>query len=131
MLHCRRRSILIAALGLAGGLLGALCGHEEDRIRLTNADSGRTIVVHVGDEFDIALEVPVGPFYYGTPVVSSGSVRFLNEFDEVPGPPVNPGGGKTQRFEFEAVSAGQADITIQRELPGGSPQTFQVTVQVH
>ncbi len=123
---------LVAVLGLAGGLLGAPCGHGEDRIRLTNSDSGRAITVHVGDRFDIALEVPVGPAYYGTPVVSSASVSFLGEFDEAPGGPVNTGGGKTQRYEFQAANPGQATITIQRGLPDGHVlQTFEITVAVY
>lgn len=67
--------MLISVLGLVRSQIGASCGHEEHRIRLTNADNGRTVVVRAGDAFDVALEVPVGPFYYGTPVVSSESVR--------------------------------------------------------
>ncbi len=131
MLHKGRQYMLIALLGLAGGLFGTSCGHEEDRIRLTDSDNGRTIVVRAGNAFDIALDVAVGPFYYGDPVISSASVRFLGEFDELPGPPANPGGGKTQRYEFEAVSAGEATITIQLERPGADTRTFQITVQVY
>ncbi len=120
---------MVAFLGLAGGVLYASCRQEEERIRLTNSDSGRTVTVQVGDRFDIALDV-LGPVYYGTPVVTSASVRFLGEFDEFPAV-LNPGGGKTQRYEFEALSAGEADITIQRELPAGNSQTFQITVGVY
>jgi hypothetical protein len=64
-------------------------------------------------------------------VISSVSVRFLGEFDELPGPPVNPGGGKTQRYELEAVGAGEAAIPIQLERPGADTRTFQITVQVY
>jgi hypothetical protein len=63
MLRKRPRFILSALLGLAGGLFGTSCGHEGERIRLTNSDSGRTIAVRAGTTFDIALDVPVGPFY--------------------------------------------------------------------
>jgi hypothetical protein len=131
MLRKTHGSILIVLLGLAGSLLGTSCDHEEERIRLTNADNGWTFLIRAGSAFDIALEVAVGPFYYGDPAISSDSVRFLGESDELPGPPVNPGGGKTQRYEFEAVSTGQATITIQLARPGGSTQPFQVTVQVY
>jgi len=127
----RRQFALTGISLLVGGLLGLSCHQGNDRIRLTDSDDGRTIVVRVGDEFDIALEVPVGPAYYGTPAVSSQSVRFLGEFDELPGPPANPGGGKTQRYEFEAVVAGQAGITIQRALPVPDPPTFRITVRVY
>jgi hypothetical protein len=131
MLHKRRQFIRIAVPGLVGGLLVASCGQEEKRIRLTNSDNGRTIGVRAGSTFDVALDVPVGPFYYGDPVISSASARFLGEFDELPGPPATPGGGKTQRYEFEAVSPGQAGITIQLERPGANTQVFQITVRVY
>jgi hypothetical protein len=48
------------------------------------------------------------PGSYGTPVLSSGSIRFLGESS--PGPP-NPGGPR-QLYRFEAVAAGRAELTI-------------------
>jgi hypothetical protein len=131
MLRQRCRLIVVVVLGLVGGRLGLACHHEAERIRLANADNGRSIAVRVGEQFAIALEVPVGPVYYGHPVVSSDAVRFLGEFDELPGPPVNPGGGKTQRYEFEGVRPGHAEITIQRGLPTGERQVLGITVEVY
>ena len=76
-------------------------------VSLTNADDRRTIGVLVGDEIDITLQT-IGPGAYGTPVLTSGSLRFLGESS--PGPQ-NPGGVR-QLFRFEAVAAGRAEITI-------------------
>ena len=76
-------------------------------VSLTNADNGRSLAVLVGDEIDITLQT-IGPGSYGTPVLSSGSVRFLGESS--PGPQ-NPGGPR-QLFRFEAVSVGRVAITI-------------------
>jgi len=132
MLRQRRRLVLAVVPAFVVGLLWVACHQRSERIRLSGADNGQIVAIAVGQQFDIALEVPVGPAYYGDPVISSQSVRFLGEFDEVAGPPVNPGGGKTQRYEFEAVAVGQARITIERPPPGTSPpQAFQITVHVY
>lgn len=94
-----------AAVGVALFALG--CDLANTRVSLTNADDGRSIAVLVGDEIDITLQT-IGPGSYGTPVISSGSIRFLGESS--PGPQ-NPGGPR-QLFRFEAVAAGRAEITI-------------------
>jgi hypothetical protein len=130
MFRGRNQFMLIAtAVVTVAGL--ASCHHDVDRIRLTTSDNGRTFMVRVGDTFDIALEVPVGPAYYGTPVISSEAIRYLGEFDELPSPPSNPGGGKTQRYEFDAVAVGEAEINIRRDLPVPDPPTFGITVRVY
>ena len=100
--------VTLAATAALGAVLFALgCGLAHTRVSLTNADDGRTIAVLVGDEIEITLQT-IGPGEYGTPVVSSGSIRFQGESS--PGPQ-NPGGLR-QLFRFEAVAAGRAEITI-------------------
>ena len=91
--------ILVVNLALGG------CFH--DRIPLTNADSGRTVTLGVGDRIDITLGT-VGPGEYGTPEVSSPSIRFVSV--EGVGPPTPA--GPRQLFHLEAAARGQATIVI-------------------
>jgi hypothetical protein len=104
---------LTTRLGTAAAFLAILLAPGCDSVTgpnnlvsLTNTDDGRSIAVLVGDEIDITLQT-IGPGEYGTPVLSSGSVRFLGESS--PGPQ-NPGGVR-QLFRFEAVAVGRAEIT--------------------
>jgi hypothetical protein len=91
-----------------GAMLLALgCESPDTRVSLTNADNGRSVAVLVGDELEITLQT-IGPGEYGTPVLSSRSIRFLGVSS--PGPQ-NPGGPR-QLFRFEAVTAGRAEIAI-------------------
>jgi hypothetical protein len=106
---------------LALSILLTACSH--DRFPLTDADNGRTITVGVGDAIEIKLGT-VGPGEYGTPVVSSSSIRFVSV--EVVGP-YTPG-GPTQLFHFEAVARGQATIAISHD--GGSSVSFGITANV-
>ena len=107
---------LVAAVGAA--LFAVSCAGvagPRSAISLNNADSGRTIGALAGDELEITLQT-IGPGEYGSPVLSSGSIRFLGESS--PGPQ-NPGGLR-QLFRFEAVSTGRAEITIPHV--GGFPE---------
>ena len=117
----------LTAVAAAGAVLFAFaCGLTSTRVSLTNADDGRSIAVLVGDEIEITLQT-IGPGAYGTPVLSSGSIRFLGESS--PGPQ-NPGGPR-QLFRFEAVAVGRAEITIPHV--GGFPVSrdpFAIAVEV-
>jgi hypothetical protein len=119
----------LRGMAAAAVLLGLCCHSQADRVLVTASDNGRTVTARVGDTIEVALDA-IGPFYFGTPVVSSMSVVFRGESDELPAQP-NPGGGKTQRYTFEAVAVGRAEITIPRELPVAEPPVFVVTVQVY
>jgi hypothetical protein len=116
-----------------GALLGFGCHSSSDRINLSNSDSGRNLAVAVGDEIDVTLQT-IGPGEFGSPVLSSGSLRFLGESS--PGAP-NPGGAR-QLFRFEAAASGRAEVTIphSRASPEGSGlwpavAPFSITVEVH
>jgi hypothetical protein len=108
-------------------MVGVCCHSSEDLITFDRSDDGRTVALAVGQEFEIALD-SVGPGSFATPIVSSESVRFLSESDSSPSGPATPGGGKTQRFRFEAVSSGRAEVSIPFDLTGW---TFGMTVQVY
>ena len=121
-------------VALSAGLIGTLASACQtpqtptDTIMLSWSDNDRSIVVGVGDQVEVALRV-VGPYYYGSPSVSSSSVHLVRQWDELPAQPT-PGGPKTQRYLLEAVAAGRADITILRELPGADASVFRISVEV-
>ncbi len=97
-------------------------------ITLTGADSGRSVMAEVGDTIEVTLQT-IGPGQYGDPILSAGTVLFLDQ--ELVGPP-NPG-GPTQRYRFEAAASGQCAITIPHTggFPGGPEMpSFSITVMV-
>ena len=105
-------------------LLAVGCGPTASKIiSLDNGNTGQSVVAAVGEKIDVTLQT-VGPGQYGDPIVSSGSVKFLEESSA--GTP-NPGGPR-QLYRFEAVSSGQANITIPHT--GGLPNAFTITVTV-
>ena len=109
-------------------LVGVSCHSPSEPISLNNSSNGLTISVAVGDRIDITLQT-IGPGQYETPVVSSGSVRFLGESSA--GPP-NPGGPR-QLFRFQAVAPGRAEITIPHtilEPPPPQIPPFAIAVDV-
>lgn len=118
-----------AVLAVLLGSLASACQGSTDTTMLSLSDNGRTIVATVGDEIDVALRV-VGPFYYGSPSVSSSSVRLVRQWEELPSQPI-PGGPKTQRYLFEAMVVGRADVTIPREVPGAADPGFRIAVDVY
>ena len=83
------------------------CGSSSPAITLTNADAGRTVAVHSGQEVDVVLQT-IGPGQYGTPSISSSSVTYIGTSPLLP---ANPGGPR-QLYRFRAASAGAADISI-------------------
>ena len=117
----------VAGAGVAVLLVGLCCHSSEQLITLDRSDNGRTVAVEVGDQFEVALE-SVGPGRFASPVVSSGSVRFLSESESSPSGPSTPGGGKTQKFRFEAFAPGRSEIAIPFDPTGW---TFAFTVQVY
>jgi hypothetical protein len=64
-------AVLIAALAIA-------CQGSTDTTVLSWSDNGRTVMAAVGDQIEVALNV-VGPYYYGSPTISSSSVRLLKQ----------------------------------------------------
>jgi hypothetical protein len=99
-------------------LLTVGCGPTASKIiSLDNGNTGQSVVAAVGEKIEVTLQT-VGPGQYGDPIVTSGSVKFLEESSA--GTP-NPGGPR-QLYRFEAVSSGQANITIPHT--GGLPDAF-------
>ena len=100
------------------------CSPSESKIiSVDNENTGQSVVASVGEKIEVTLQT-VGPGQYGDPILSSGSVKFLEESSA--GTP-NPGGPR-QLYRFEAVSSGQADITIPHT--GGLSDAFTITVTV-
>lgn len=75
-------------------------------LQISNGDRDRHVEVSVGTEIVVTLQT-IGPGRYGTPLVSSTALQFL---DLSSGPP-NPG-GPVQIYRFMATSAGNAQISI-------------------
>ena len=92
-------------------------------ISVDNENTGQSVVASVGEKIEVTLQT-IGPGQYGDPILSSGSVKFLEESSA--GTP-NPGGPR-QLYRFEAVSSGQDNITIPHT--GGLPDAFTITVTV-
>ncbi len=118
--------LLATCLGLSG-LCGLSCHSSDEPITFDESYDGKAVSVRAGSGFEVSLGT-VGPAYFVVPpTLSSDCLRFLGESDQIGEP--NPGGYKTQVFRFQAVSVGQADISIAREIPalGG----FSLTVQVY
>ncbi len=112
--------VLVVALG---------CHQSSRTISLQNSDSGRTILISIGDEVDVTLGT-VGPGQYDTPALSSGSVRFLGMAFVGPPRPSGP----TQLFQFEGATAGRTEVTITHSAEGPAllvVPPFTLVVDVH
>jgi hypothetical protein len=110
-------------------LLTAGCGSSRSHIiSLNNEDAGRSVVASVGDTIEVTLQT-IGPGQYENPIVSSGSVKFLEESPATTTIPAGP----TQLYRFEAVSSGQVEITIPHtDGSSGGPAipAFTITIVV-
>jgi hypothetical protein len=88
-----------------------------------SGDNGRLLSVGLGDEIDVTLQT-IGPGQYDErPSVSFPGVVFLKV--SLLSPP-NPGGPR-QLFQFTAVAAGQAVISIPHTVQNSR---FEITVDV-
>ncbi len=122
-----RRSRAVVAGVAAAVALGLGCGSSRPVTIFDRSFDGKTAGVAAGDEFEIDLD-SVGPGRFAAPTASSGCVRFLSESESSCSGQCTPGGGKTQRFRFEAVESGRADIDIPFDPTGW---TFGMTVLVY
>ncbi len=94
------------------------------RLELTQKDSGATIAAKVGQRIGLLLDTFTDG-RYGSPVLSSPAVRFLND-GIIPYPPSPPLRG-SQFFNFAAAAPGQAELRIPHN--GGTPE-FRVVFDV-
>jgi hypothetical protein len=110
-------------------LLTMGCGSSKSHIiSLTNDDSGRSVVVSVGDTIEVTLQT-IGPGQYGDPIVSSGSIKFLEESQAITPIPAGP----TQLYRFKVVNSGQIEIAIPHtdgSLNGPVIPMFTITIAV-
>jgi hypothetical protein len=92
-------------------------------LSLDNGDNGRLLSAASGDEIDVTLQT-IGPGAYNErPDVSSPAVVFSKVSMVTP---PNPGGPR-QLFQFRAMAAGHAVISISHT--GQNPR-FEITVDV-
>lgn len=130
MFSCAMGSWVKSSIGV-GLLLVAGCSSDHDgsafqnpssSLELTLSDDGSSVEAVVGEKIDVTLGT-VGPGEYGTPSMSSGSVRFLS----VSLAPVQTPAGPTQVFHFVAEAAGSAELTIPHTVQS---EAFIVTIVV-
>ena len=112
---------LVVLFAFTLSLALSACGH--DQVPLSNDDAGRTITVSVGDHIDIMLGT-TGPGAYGTPALSSPSIRFVGVQYVGPYTPAGP----RQLYQFDATVSGQASISIPHD--GGLTPDFGISVSV-
>ena len=106
---------------------GAISGESAESVTtnpvaLTAADTGKTLRLKPEQELSITLQT-VGPGSYGAPQISSAVVRSLGEGQ----PGVQNPGGPRQVLRFQAVSSGDAEITVPHSQ---SADAFRVKVIV-
>lgn len=94
---------------------------EQQVLSLNFTNDGQHLAASVGQQIEITLRT-IGPGQYGTPQVSSPSIRFEN----VAWPGQIPA-GPTQIFIFDAAAEGEAQVHIPHTVQNVS---FTVTIQV-
>lgn len=115
--------VTLATLTACGGQSAAGSnGAAQPPIALSQGATGSNLDASPTQEIDITLQT-IGPGEYGTPSISSDSVRFL----EVTTPAALTPGGSTQEFRFEAENAGTAVVTIPHTVKS---EPFDVTITV-
>jgi len=104
-------------------------------IELTSNDRGKPQAIHVGDTLAIKLSDSaqgIHPDYrygWGKPGVEGAALEF--EGRKTTNPPADvDGGSPRERFEFRAVSPGQAMITIPVESAGAEADAADFVVSV-
>lgn len=102
---------------------GSPSGPSSRVLSFGNGDNGRVLSVRLDNEIDVTLQT-IGPGQYDEhPSVSSPAVAFSKVSILMP---ANPGGPR-QLFQFRAVTAGHAVISIPHT--GQNPR-FEITVDV-
>ncbi|WP_158621304.1 protease inhibitor I42 family protein [Streptomyces triticirhizae] len=117
----RARRLLLAPLAaLALLLTGTACQDDEpEQPRFTDADAGAPVEVTAGESFLLALEENPSIGWEWTvidpepdeAVVRADGDRYESDGDE-------PGTGGTRLLRFEAVAAGETEITVTRLFRG-------------
>ena len=120
----RRKLCAVATIGALGMTNCESPTRPSTKVWSFNSgDNGRLLSVGLGDEIDVTLQT-IGPGQYDErPSVSFPGVVFLKV--SLVTPP-NPGGPR-QLFQFTAVAAGQAVISIPHTVQNSR---FEITVDV-
>ena len=90
---------------------------------LNHPASASTAQLAVGQRLELTLQT-IGGGMYGDPQLSSAALLFAQSFL----PKLQNPGGPTQIYVFQAVSSGQAEITIAHTT---RPEPFKLTVTIH
>ena len=110
----------LAAALFVLGLASSGCGSAAPPVELTSQADGRTVELTMNQEVELTLGT-IGPGQYGNPTISSPAIRF----EGMTFPAVQNPGGPTQVFNFRAVAAGTAVVTIPHDT---KPAPFTLTL---
>lgn len=117
-------ALLQTSLAIAGAQKAAMSSTSirQEVLSLDFANNGQHVSATVGQQIEITLG-SFGPRRYGTPQISSSTIRLENIALAWPPPPSYA----RHTYIFEAAAEGEAQVTIPNAF---SDQTFTVTIQV-
>jgi predicted secreted protein len=102
------------------GLLLAACGtgQKADPVYVSEADSGRTVVLSSGQELLVTLtsNVTTG-FSWSRRFTVDGVLAVVGEAEYLPDQPIIPGSGGKERFHFSAARNGRTTVSFEYRQP--------------
>jgi predicted secreted protein len=102
------------------GLLLAACGTGQtaDPVYVSEADSGRTVVLTSGQELFVTLTGNATTGYsWSQRFTVDGVLGVVGETEYLPDQPVIPGSGGRERFRFRAVRTGRTTASFEYRRP--------------
>ncbi len=108
------------AIAMLFGLLLAACGTQQtaDPVYVSEADSGRTVVLTSGQELFVTLTSNGTTGYsWSQRLTVDGVLSVVGEAEYLPDQPVIPGSGGRERFRFRAVRTGRTTASFEYRQP--------------
>ncbi len=126
--------VIVILFGLVLAACGA--GQKADPVHVSEADSGRTVVLSSGQELFVTLTSNATTGYsWSRRFTVDGILTVVGETEYLPDQPVIPGSGGKERFRFSAARAGRttASFEYRRQWEASSAAaktaTYAVVVQ--
>ncbi len=112
----------------------AKASHDESTKQLTEADTGRSIELHIGDELEVTLPAnPTTGFQWEVSAVDTSILRSIGKPKFEPSNDAVGSGGQVT-LRFKAVEVGQTGLKLIYHRPFEKDvlpaKTFEVTVTV-
>lgn len=110
------------------------CGSQAGKLTLTEADKGKTVQVHIGDQITLQLDENPSTGYLWAIDKTDETVLALQHSDYAPTPSGVIGSGGTRVFTFIAKNPGTVHLQLKlwRSFEGDSSiiRRYDVTIQV-